>query len=119
MPKILFIQPTQYGADNKLCKQRRIHLPGLVFPLLAAMTPDNWEVDLNIEVVDEIDFDSDADIIGIGTMGYTIYRGIEIAREFRKRGKVVVMGGYMASMVPWIMWTQWWWVMRKGPTLSC
>ena len=99
MPKILFIQPTQYGADNKLCKQRRIHLPGLVFPLLAAMTPDNWEVDLNIEVVDEIDFDSDADIIGIGTMGYAIYRGIEIAREFRKRGKVVVMGGYMASMV--------------------
>ena len=99
MPKILFIQPTQYGADNKLCKQRKIHLPGLVFPLLAAMTPDHWEVDLNIEVVDEIDFDSDADIIGIGTMGYAIYRGIEIAREFRKRGKVVVMGGYMASMV--------------------
>jgi len=99
MPKILFIQPTQYGADKKLCKQKKIHLPGLVFPLLAAMTPDNWDVELGIEVVDEIDFDSDADIIGIGTMGYTIYRGIEIAREFRKRGKFVVMGGYMASMV--------------------
>ena len=39
MPKILFIQPTQYGADKKLCKQKKIHLPGLVFPLLAAMTP--------------------------------------------------------------------------------
>lgn len=99
MPKILFIQPTQYGADKKLCKQKKIHLPGLVFPLLAAMTPDNWDVELSIEVVDEINFDSDADIIGIGTMGYTIYRGIEIAREFRKRGKLVVMGGYMASMV--------------------
>jgi radical SAM superfamily enzyme YgiQ (UPF0313 family) len=99
MPKILFIQPTQYGADNKLCKQKRIHLPGLVFPLLAAMTPDNWEVEVKIEVVDEIDFDSDADIVGIGTMGFTIYRGIEIANEFRKRGKLVVMGGYMVSMV--------------------
>ena len=99
MPKILFIQPTQYGADKKLCKQRKIHLPGLVFPLLAAMTPDHWEVEVKIEVVDEILFDTDADIIGIGTMGYAIYRGIEIAREFRKRGKLVVMGGYMASMV--------------------
>jgi radical SAM superfamily enzyme YgiQ (UPF0313 family) len=99
MPKILFIQPTQYGADKKLCKQTKIHLPGLVFPLLAAMTPDHWEIQVCIEVVDEVDFDSDADIIGIGTMGYTMYRGLEIAREFRKRGKLVVMGGYMASMV--------------------
>ena len=99
MPKILFIQPTQYGIDNKLCKQKKIHLPGLAFPLLAAMTPKNWDVEVNIEVVDDINFDSDADIIGIGTMGYAIYRGIEIATEFRKRGKLVVMGGYMASTV--------------------
>jgi len=99
MPKILLIQPTQYGADNQLCKQKKIHLPGLVFPLLAAMTPENWEVEVKIEVVDDVDFDSDADLIGIGTMGYAIYRGVEIATEFRKRGKLVVMGGYMASMV--------------------
>lgn len=99
MPKLLFIQPTQYGADKKLCKQKKIYLPGLVFPLLAAMTPDNWEVEVLIEVVDDIDYESDADIVGIGTMGYAIYRGIEIATEFRKRGKIVVMGGYMASMV--------------------
>lgn len=95
----MFIQPTQYGADRKLCKQKKIHLPGLVFPLLAAMTPDHWDVEVALEVVDDINFDSDADIIAIGTMGYAIYRGIEIAREFRKRHKTVVMGGYMASMV--------------------
>jgi radical SAM superfamily enzyme YgiQ (UPF0313 family) len=99
MPKIVLIQPTQYGADQKLCKQKKIHLPGLVFPLLAAMTPSHWEVEVKIEVVDEIDFETDADLVGIGTMGYAIYRGIEIAKEFRKRGKVVVMGGYMASLV--------------------
>jgi len=99
MPKLLFIQPTQYGVDNKLCKQKKIFLPGLVFPLLAAMTPDNWEIEVLIEVVDDIDYEADADIVGIGTMGYAIYRGIEIAEEFRKRGKIVVMGGYMASMV--------------------
>jgi len=99
MPKILFIQPTQYGPDGKLCKQKKINLPGLVFPLLAAMTPDNWEVEVKLEVVDDIDFSSDADIVGIGTMGYAMFRGMEIADEFRRRGKIVVMGGYMASMI--------------------
>ncbi|MBN1895536.1 B12-binding domain-containing radical SAM protein [bacterium] len=103
MPKILFIQPTQYavtrdGVKRGLCKQRRIHLPGLVFPLLAAMTPEHWEVEVRLEVVDDIDFENDADLVGIGTMGHAIYRGIEIAGEFRKRGKRVVMGGYMASL---------------------
>lgn len=99
MPKILFIQPTQYGADGKLCKQKMIFLPGLVFPLLAAMTPAHWEIEVKIEVVDKVDYDSDADLIAIGTMGYAMFRGMEIADEFRKRGKTVVMGGYMASMV--------------------
>lgn len=100
MPKILFIQPTQYGEDGRLCKQKRIYLPGLVFPLLAAMTPPQWEVEVKIEVVDEIDFDADADIVGIGSMGYATMRGLAIARKFRERGKTVVMGGYMVSMMP-------------------
>ena len=100
MPKILFIQPTQVGPDRQLCKQKRIYLPGLVFPLLAAMTPPRWEVEVNIEVVDDIDFETDADIVGIGSMGYATLHGISIAREFRARGKTVVMGGYMASLMP-------------------
>jgi len=98
MAKILFIQPTQYAENNKLCKQRKINLPGLAFPLLAAYTPKHWQVELIIEVVDDIPFDTDADIIAIGTMGHATFRGIEIAAEFRKRGKIVIMGGYMASI---------------------
>ena len=65
MPKILFIQPTQYAENGKLCKQRRINLPGLAFPLLAAYTPQHWDVEVLIEVVDEIDYASDADLIAI------------------------------------------------------
>jgi radical SAM superfamily enzyme YgiQ (UPF0313 family) len=101
MPKIAFIQPTQYRSDSKhLCKQRRIHLPGLALPLLAAMLPPHWKASLYIEVVDDIDFEMDVDLVAIGTMGHAIYRGIEIASEFRKRGKTVVIGGYMASIAP-------------------
>lgn len=98
MPKILFIQPTQYAENGKLCKQKKINLPGLAFPLLAAYTPSHWDVELLIEVVDEINFEADVDIVAIGTMGHAIFRGLEIAKEFKKRGKIVVMGGYMASI---------------------
>jgi radical SAM superfamily enzyme YgiQ (UPF0313 family) len=100
MPKLLLIQPTQYGPDGKPCKQKRIYLPGLAFPLLAAMAPPHWEVEIRLEVVDDIDFDAQVDLVGIGTMGYAIWRGVEIAAEFRRRGKTVFMGGYMASLVP-------------------
>lgn len=98
MPKILFIQPTQYAESGKLCKQRKINLPGLAFPLLAAYTPPNWEVELLIEVVDDIDYETYADIVAIGTMGHATFRGLEIAAEFKKRKRTVVMGGYMASI---------------------
>ena len=98
MPKILFIQPTQYAENGKLCKQRRINLPGLAFPLLAAYTPKHWKVEVLIEVVDKIDYDSDADLVAIGSMGHATFRGLEIASEFKQRGKTVVMGGYMVSI---------------------
>jgi radical SAM superfamily enzyme YgiQ (UPF0313 family) len=100
MPKVLLIQPTQYAGDGTLCKQRRIFLPGLALPLLAALTPSHWQVEIALEVVDEINFDTDADLVGIGSMGHAAYRGIHLADEFRRRGKTVVMGGYMASLMP-------------------
>ncbi|HEX2394807.1 MAG TPA: radical SAM protein, partial [Bacteroidales bacterium] len=83
-----------------LCKQKRIYLPGLALPLLAAYTPKNWEVKIIIEVVDDINFNEDYDLIGIGAMGHAIFHAIDIADEFRKRGKKVFFGGYMASILP-------------------
>lgn len=101
MPKLLLIQSTQYSTGTrKLCKQKRIYLPGLAFPLLAACIPNHWEVEINLEVVDDVNFDSDADVVGIGAMGHAIFRAIDIAAEFRERGKVVFMGGYMPSIIP-------------------
>jgi radical SAM superfamily enzyme YgiQ (UPF0313 family) len=81
-------------------KQKKLYLPGLVFPLISMYVPDHWDIDVVLEVIDDIDFESDADLIGIGAMGHAIYRGFDIAREFRRRGKKVFFGGYMASMVP-------------------
>ena len=101
MPKVILIQPTQYGTKTaRPLKQRRIYLPGLALPLLAAYTPAHWEVKIIIEVVDEIDFDEPADVVGIGAMGHAVFRAMDIADEFRKRGRKVFMGGYMVSILP-------------------
>ena len=101
MPDLLLVQPTQYSADGRtLVKQRRLHLPGLALPLLAATVPPGWRVRLALEVVERIDYDAKLDVVGIGGMGHALFRGMEIAREFRRRGVKVFFGGMMASLVP-------------------
>jgi radical SAM superfamily enzyme YgiQ (UPF0313 family) len=100
MPKIIFIQSSQYMSRGGIIKQKKLYLPGLVFPLLATYVPKHWQVETVLEVIDDIDYETDADLIGIGGMGHAIFRGFDIAREFRKRGKTVFFGGYMASMIP-------------------
>jgi radical SAM superfamily enzyme YgiQ (UPF0313 family) len=52
------------------------------------------------ENVEEIDFDVDADIIGV--TGYVIHkrRIFEIVAEFKRRGKFVVVGGPLATLTP-------------------
>ena len=101
--KVLLIQASQYSRENTLCKQKKIFVPGLLFPHLAALAPDNWEVATVIEIIEDVPFDTDADLIGIAAMGHSIFRAREIAREFQKRGKTVVFGGFMASMAPWFI----------------
>lgn len=97
--KILLIQPTIYDNNNRLVKKDKLYFIGLTMPLLAAECGDDWKAEICIETIEEIPWDTECDLIGIGSMGHSIIRGIEIANEFKKRGKTVVMGGYMASLV--------------------
>jgi radical SAM superfamily enzyme YgiQ (UPF0313 family) len=64
------------------------------------MTGSEHEVTLCDENVEEIDFDVDADIVGV--TGYIIHKSrmIEILAEFRRRGRFVVVGGPFASLCP-------------------
>jgi radical SAM superfamily enzyme YgiQ (UPF0313 family) len=101
MNKLLLIEPTLYNADGKgLIKHKVLFAPGVIFPLLAAMLPKNWEVETIYETVENIDFNANADLIGLNAMGHSIFRAMDIAQEFKKKGKVVFIGGYMASMNP-------------------
>ncbi len=98
----LFIQPTIYDSLGRLHKKHRtpLYFVGLAGPLLAAQTPPDWTFDICIETIEDIPWDTEADVIGIGGMGHAMVRGLEICREFKRRGKTVIFGGYMASLVP-------------------
>jgi radical SAM superfamily enzyme YgiQ (UPF0313 family) len=79
---------------------KRCVFPNLALPTVAALTPAPHEVVLCDENVEEIDFDTDADVIGI--TGFVIHkrRMLELAAAFRRRGKLVVCGGPFATLCP-------------------
>lgn len=99
MKKILLIQPSPYDQNHKPIKKNKLYFVGLAMPILAAMMPDDWEAEIILEILEDIPFDTDADLIGISSMGHGVIRTIDIAKAFRERGKTVVLGGYMASIM--------------------
>lgn len=97
--KILFIQPTPYASNGSLIKKNKLYFVGLALPVLAALTPEQWQCEICLETIEEVNFDTDADVIAISSMGHAVMRTIDIAKEFKKRGKVVILGGYMVSLM--------------------
>ena len=98
--KILFIQPTIYDDEGKLLKKNKLYFVGLAHPLLSALLPEGWSSELCLEVIEDIPWDTDCDVIGIGGVGHAARRAKDIAIEFKKRGKIVFMGGPMVSLIP-------------------
>ncbi|SHK00143.1 Radical SAM superfamily enzyme YgiQ, UPF0313 family [Geosporobacter subterraneus DSM 17957] len=99
MKKLLLIQSTPYDRERQPIKKKKLYFVGLGLPLLAALTPEDWQVEIILETIEEIPFDTDADLIAIGSMGHAVIRSIDIAAEFKKRGKTVILGGYMVSLM--------------------
>jgi len=99
MKKILLIQPSPYDQNKMPLKKKKLYFAGLALPLLAALTPKDYEVEIIFEILEDIPFETDAELIGISSMGHGVIRSIDIALEFRKRGKTVILGGYMASIM--------------------
>jgi radical SAM superfamily enzyme YgiQ (UPF0313 family) len=100
MKKIYLIQPTYRDQDGNLLKGKRLYTVSLALPALKAAIPPDWETESCYEYFDDVNFDSDASVIGISSMAYEIFRGIELATEFRKRGKVVLFGGFQPHICP-------------------
>lgn len=67
---------------------------------VAAYFDDGFEIRLCDELIDDVDFDDPAEIVGISVNVAQVRRGIEIARRFRSQGRTVIMGGAHVSLDP-------------------
>jgi hypothetical protein len=94
--------PGYYGAEVFAAQGfgAATSIADLALPTLAAMAPADFDVRLCDESISPADLETDADYVGITGKMNQRARMLQLAREFRRRGKVVIMGGPYASLSP-------------------
>lgn len=97
--KILFIYPSSYDSQHRVIKSRKSFIPSRTLPYLAALTPRQYETRIVDELVDSLNFNEDVDLVALTGMLRHMPRAIDIAREFRKRGKPTIIGGLGAFAI--------------------
>jgi len=73
---------------------------GAALPTISGATPVDDELRIIDENLEKINFDEHSDLVGITAITQQANRAYEIADEFRKRGRYVVMGGIHATVLP-------------------
>ncbi|MDD5491246.1 MAG: radical SAM protein [bacterium] len=97
--KILLVQPAGEKVRIKneqeaVPKRNMLRFSVLPLTIVAALTPSEHQVDICDENVEKLDFNTDADVVGISFMTALAERAYDLAAEFRKRRKIIVAGGY-------------------------
>jgi radical SAM superfamily enzyme YgiQ (UPF0313 family) len=95
--KILLISPER---ERKKEEAFLFRLSFLNLPYVAAVTPPDVEVKIVDEALEKVNFEEKADLVGLTAQTPVAPRAYEIAKEFRKKGIPVVIGGVHASMLP-------------------
>ena len=95
--KILLVSPARRRAPGEdfIFKMAFLNLP-----YVAAVTPSDYDVKIIDEEHEEIDFDSEAWLVGLSAQTPVAPRAYEVADAFRRRGVTTVMGGVHASTLP-------------------
>lgn len=95
--KVLLISPS-VCPDTKT--PTGLMIPQLALHILKGLTPSQHSVKLVEEENEGIDLDEDCDLVGISCMTANAPRAYDLAQEFRKRGKKVVLGGVHPTILP-------------------
>lgn len=101
--RILLISPKGplYRYRGGIFKKSLRYMP-LTLPTLAALVPP--EIPSTITCVDEgiqeVDLNTEADLVGLTVITGTAPRAYQLADHFRRRGKTVVLGGPHVTLVP-------------------
>ena len=106
--KLLLINPRfpesfwsfKWAIDNIMPKDIRTVNPPLGLATLAALTPQDWEIEIIDENIETIPLKPEADIIGICGMGVQFKRQTELLNFYKNQGYFVVAGGSYASLCP-------------------
>ncbi|RLF53213.1 MAG: B12-binding domain-containing radical SAM protein [Thermoplasmata archaeon] len=76
------------------------YYPSLTLEQLVAITPNEHDVDVIDGRYQKIDYEWNGDVVGISCNTVSANIAYEIADEFRRRGKTVVLGGWHPSLQP-------------------
>lgn len=95
--KILLISPT---VDVEKRTNKELMLPQLALYILAGLTPAEIQVKVVEEETEPIDLNEDCDLVGISCLTANAPRAYELCREFKNRGKTIVLGGVHPTILP-------------------
>jgi len=75
-------------------------LPQLALYILEGLTPEEHDVRIIEEETADVDLEQECDLVGISCMTANAPRAYELCREFKKRGKTVLLGGVHPTILP-------------------
>ena len=98
--RILLVYPSQLNTRGLPVKYRSAFLPPLSLAVLSSLTPRAHQVRIVNDLVEEIDFTTEYDLVGITCMTSQSERAYQIADRFRTQGTRVVLGGVHPTLLP-------------------
>ena len=85
---------------KRIRNARYIRFQQCTMPYLAAFFPGDWDVEHVDEEIEQIDYDRHYDLVGLTFHTPCCYHAYEIAKRFRAKGTVVIMGGSHVTLAP-------------------
>jgi radical SAM superfamily enzyme YgiQ (UPF0313 family) len=85
---------------RRIRRARFLNFQQITMPYLAALTPPGWQVQHVDEEVSPVDYNVQADLVGITFHTPSASHAYEIAGRFQARGIPVVLGGPHVTLLP-------------------
>lgn len=96
--KLLLINPLSTKRLGLIRDQKSIY-PPMGLAIIAALTPDNWDIELLDENFDRFTY-KEADLVALTALTSQVTRAYELAQVYKNKNIPVVIGGIHVSAMP-------------------
>ncbi|MEI8004579.1 MAG: radical SAM protein [Bacteroidota bacterium] len=96
--ELLLIIPSALDRQGNPVRHKKLLLPSITMPMLAAVTPAGVSITIIYETIEDIPFGKKWDLVGISGMGSGSVRAWQIADAFRENGVKTIIGGIGPSL---------------------